>query len=124
MKTKCLLIPALALCLASCSSRPKVDWNAIDWNGRVGHYTYDQAQTELGKPVGVSESNEGRAAEWTIKRSPQMSFGMGVGASSYGSSSATGVGVGTSVSPKPRGEYMRLQFGPDGVLKGWERVRY
>src|SRR5262245_5202267 len=124
MKTKLLLTLTLALSLPACSSRPKVDWNAIDWNSRVGHYTYDQAQTELGKPAGVSESNLGRSAEWTIKRSPQMSFGVGVGASSYGSSSATGGGVGTTVTPKPRGEYMRLQFGPDGVLQRWERVRY
>ena len=111
MKTNILLCLALSLLLPSCSSRPKVDWNAVDWNGRIGHYTYDQALTELGKPSGVSESSEGRAAEWTIKRSSRMSLGLGMG-------------VGTTVSPKPRGEFMRLQFGPDAILKRWERVRY
>lgn len=124
MRTKILLSVVLLLALPACSSRPKVNWNAINWNERVGHYTYDQALTELGKPAGVIESNEGRVAEWTIKRSAQMSFGVGVGAGSYGGNTAAGGGVGTSVSPRPRGEYMRLQFGADGVLKRWERIKY
>lgn len=96
----------------------------IHWDERIGTYTYDQALTELGKPSVLSDSNEGRMAEWVLRRSPQMSFGFGVGAGSYGSHSSTGVGVGSSVTPPPSGEYLQLRFDPDGKLKSWNRVKY
>jgi hypothetical protein len=117
-----LMAGLMALLLSSCATRPKVDPN-IDWNSRVGSYTYDQAIAELGKPDAVAESNEGRVVDWVLKRSPNMSFGFGVGHSVFGPRVGTGVGVGTSVTPPPHGEYLRLVFDPQNKLKAWSRSR-
>src|SRR5687768_17367367 len=70
-----LLIAAL---FTACAHRPKIDPN-INWNERIGSYTYEQAITELGKPDMIAESSEGRTVDWILKRSPNMSFGLGVG---------------------------------------------
>ena len=110
-------------CSSTSSKARKADKN-INWDERIGTYTYDQALTELGKPSVLTESNEGRTAEWVLRRSPQMSFGFGVGSGSYGSHSGVGVGVGSSVTPPPSGEYLQLRFDPAGKLQGWSRVKY
>ena len=112
-----------AALLGGCASHPKVD-ASIDWNSRIGAYTYDAAVTDLGKPDVLAETREGRSAEWILKRSPRLSFGFGLGQGVYGSQSAVGVGVGTSVSPPPHGEYLRLKFGLDNKLTEWSKVKY
>src|SRR4051794_35021778 len=89
--------------IAGCATHPKVD-PSIDWNSRIGNYTYDQALAEIGKPDVVAETNEGRIVDWILKQSPNMSFGFGVGSSGYGSYGGAGVGMGTSISPPPHGE--------------------
>jgi hypothetical protein len=121
-----LLVAALGCFLTACASSKsgKVDPKNIDWNSRIGSYTYEQAVAELGRPSVQGESAEGKRAEWILKRSPRMSFGFGMGTGSYGRHTGVGVGVGTGVSPPPHGEYLRLQFDPEGKLKGWEKVRY
>ena len=120
--TFCFVLALLWLS-AGCASRPKVD-PSINWNTRIGSYTFDQAVAEFGKPDIVGESSGGKFAEWVIKRSPGMSFGFGVGGGGFGSHSGVGVGVGSSVTPPPSGEYLRLQFDADGKLKEWSRVKY
>src|SRR5258705_5706182 len=110
-----LRIPGSILLLAffcqACATGPKVD-PAIDWNSRIGSYTYEEAVNEIGKPDAVADSNEGRVADWILKRSPNVSFGFGVGTGVAGPHVGTGVGVGTTVSPPPHGEYLRLIFDP------------
>ena len=118
-----MLSAVLTLMNFGCASHPKIDPN-INWNDRIGNYTFDQALAELGKPAVVAESSEGRYADWVIKRSPNMSFGFGVGGGSYGSHVGTGVGVGTSVSPPPHGEYLHLAFDAQGNLRAWSRVKH
>jgi len=118
-----MLSAVLTLMNFGCASHPKIDPN-INWNDRIGNYTFDQALAELGKPAVVAESSEGRYADWVIKRSPNMSFGFGVGGGTYGSHVGTGVGVGTSVSPPPHGEYLHLAFDPQGTLRSWSRVKH
>jgi hypothetical protein len=113
----------LAAFFTACAHRPKVDPN-INWNERIGSYTYEQAVAELGKPDVLAESSEGRTADWILKRSPNMSFGFGVGGGTFGSHVGTGVGVGTSVSPPPHGEYLHLVFDAEGRLKAWSRVKH
>ena len=124
MKTLCLLTLFLVCTMAGCASKPKANVKNIDWGTRIGSYTYEQALQELGKPDVISESSEGRTAEWVLRRSPNISFGFGVGTGSYGSHSGAGVGVGTAVSPPPSGEYLRLRFGKDGKLAEWTKVKY
>ena len=107
---------------SGCATRPKVD-PTIDWNSRVGSYTYDQALAEIGKPDAVTETGEGRVVDWILKQSPSMSFGFGVGNAIVGPHMGTGVGVGTSVTPPPHGEYLRLIFDPQAKLKAWSHTK-
>ncbi len=122
MQKSRIILMLLSLALAGCASRPKLDPNT-DWNSRIGSYTYDQAVAELGKPDAISESNEGKTADWILKRGSQFSFGYGVGQGIYGAHSAAGVGVGTSISPPPHGEYLHLTFDKEGKLTSWSKVK-
>ena len=51
--------------------------------------------TSLGEPQMISESSEGKLAEWVLRQSVPFSIGFGFGGSGYGHHSSTGVGVGT-----------------------------
>ena len=127
MKTTSLLLLAATLALGGCASDPKPakpNPKTINWSERVGTYTYDQALADLGKPVVIGESADGKTAEWSLRRSPRVSFGLGLGGGSYGSHGGVGVGVGSSVSPPPSGENLRLNFDTDGKLKEWTKVSY
>lgn len=116
MKLACASIIVLVFLIGSCASGPKTNVMQIDWGGRIGTYTYDEAVAELGEPNVIGESSDGLIAEWVLRRSPMVSFGFGFG--------APGVGVGTSVSPPPSGEYLHLRFDQNGKLAEWSRVRY
>jgi len=127
MKALSFFLAALCGLAAGCASSSKTekpDPKTVNWSERIGAYTYEQALADLGKPAVVGESNDGRMAEWILRRSPRMSFGFGVGTGSFGSHGGVGVGVGSTVSPPPSGEYLQLKFGPDGQLKEWSKVRY
>jgi hypothetical protein len=108
-----LLLLLVLMLNPGCASTPKVDWNQ-----RVGNFTYDDAVRELGPPVGSTKLSDGSTvAEWFLKAASQMSFGFGVG--SYGGGG--GVGVGHTITAPPKGHYLRLIFGPDGMLQHWEK---
>ena len=86
----------------------------MDWNSRIGNYTYDQAVTELGPPDKMAQLSDGKTvADW-IKHSHGGGMSFGVGTGFYGSHSAVGTGVGTSTGYPDR--VLRLTFGPDGKL--------
>ncbi|MBI2947133.1 MAG: hypothetical protein HYY23_05770 [Verrucomicrobia bacterium] len=103
------------LCVG-CASTPKADWNS-----RIGNYTYDQAVLEMGPPNKSTKLTDGTTvADWFIKPSSGLSFGVGTGF--YGRHSA--VSVGQSIGTSPSGSYWRLTFAPDGKLSQWERVRH
>src|SRR5580765_4390536 len=123
MKILFVIVATLGLITAGCASHSKANAN-VDWNSRIGSYSYEQAIAELGHPDGVVQSNTGTSADWILKRSPQMSFGFGVGSSVGGPHGGTGVGVGTSVTPLPHGEYLHLTFGPDGKLTSWSKIKH
>jgi hypothetical protein len=118
MKTTAPLL-ALGLLLmsllgAGCASKP-----AVDWNSRVGSYTFDQAVTELGPPSSQTTLSDGRkVADWITGYTGSSGFSVGMGG--YGSSGAMGVshGVGTA----PRAKILRLTFAPDGKLAAWTRT--
>jgi len=124
MKLTWLSLIVLTFLAGGCTSGSKTYVKSIDWGGRIGTYTYEEVLVELGQPDVIGESSEGKIAEWVIRRSPGISFGVGLGSGSYGHHSSTGVGVGTSVSPPPSGEYLRLRFDREGKLAEWTRVTY
>src|SRR5262245_52623652 len=109
------IIAVLALFITGCSSTPK-----IDWNSRVGNYTYNQAVMELGPPVNSTKLDDGTVvAEWFLRhrRSGGLSVGVGMGGYSGGA-----VGVSRSIADTPTSDYLRLTFGPDGMLSQWGTV--
>ena len=102
-----VLLP-LALVLFGCSTTKKVDWNS-----RVGSYTYDQAIVELGPPDKQTKINNGKTvAEWVTRSSGGLSVGTGL----YGSH--TGVGVSQSVGSSDH--WLRLTFDTNGLLADWK----
>jgi len=108
----CLL--GFLLLVSGCTTKPKVDWNS-----RMGGFTYDQAVIEMGPPDRLTEISEGRkVADWVTGRtsSPRMSFGIGT----YGSSG--GVGVGTGTGGNPIEKILRLTFDKEGQLLHWENT--
>jgi len=55
-----------------CATTPRVDWDT-----RIGNYTYDQAVSELGKPARQDTKPEGtRVAEWLTQRGSPGTIGM------------------------------------------------
>jgi hypothetical protein len=110
-----MLIAVLGLFFVGCKSTPKVNWDS-----RIGTYTYDQAVAELGPPDKVAKLSDGQTvAEW-IKhnRGGGFSFGLGTGYSS-GSSA---VGVGQSVHSGYRDQILRLVFDKENKLQSWVKV--
>jgi hypothetical protein len=58
----------MALVLAGCAT------TKTDWSSRVGHYTYDQAVTEMGPPERYAKLTDGtRVADWMTWRGGTMS---------------------------------------------------
>jgi hypothetical protein len=112
----CTVAVLLGLLLTGCATRK------VDWNSRVGSYTYDQAVAELGPPDKQAKLSDGKTvAEWYTGRSGGSGLSIGVGSASYGRHSAVGVGVSQSVSTggSPRG--LRLVFDTDGKLTSWSK---
>lgn len=102
-----------AMIVTGCSSTKKVDWNS-----RVGTYTFDDAVTELGPPDKQTTMSDGKkVADWVTRRAGGTSIGFGVG--SYGSHG--GVGVGQTVGSGYRESVTRLVFGTDGKLVSWTK---
>jgi len=100
---------ALAVWLGGCATQ------SVDWAGRVGYYTYEQAVSDLGKPEDEEKLADGaRTAEWLTGRGYTY----------------------TEPDPGPNGpfyptypqtytapdQYLRLTFGSDGKLTAWRRV--
>jgi hypothetical protein len=103
------LLLVTLLFAVGCKSTPKVDWNS-----RVGNYTFDQAVAEMGPPDKSSKLSDGSlVAEWAVGRpSGGVSFGIGTGYSS----GSTGVGVGQTVYSGGAQKFLRLTFSATGQL--------
>ena len=118
-----LVIALAALILTGCAS-------PVDWNARVGVYTYHQAVSDYGRPISVTTLKDGSTmAEWKTRRSAAIAA---PGPNLYGPGSYNG--------PYQRGYYygyygpgwpnystthipakfLRLEFGADGRLKAWK----
>ena len=107
----CLVL--LGLAILGCKSTPKVDWD-----NRVGTYTYDQAVAELGVPDRTAKLSDGKTiAEWIKGSGGGFSFGIGTGISGRHG----GVGVGQAISTGPGDRVFRLVFDPENKLVSWSR---
>jgi len=90
----------------------------VDWNARVGTYTYDQAVNELGPPDKQTQLTDGRTvADWISRypAGPSISVGSGV----YGPPGSV-----TYMQTYPAGYYedvLRLTFSTNHVLQAWKK---
>ncbi len=77
MKTMGCLLMIVALGLAGgCATTPRVDWDS-----RIGNFTYDQAVSQLGQPAHHEVKADGtQSAEWITERGNPGSVGFGMGA--------------------------------------------
>ena len=113
-----LLILQLGFCvlLTGCAS------TKIDWNSRIGGYTYDQAVIELGPPDKYAKLTDGTiVAEWMTRRgysggSVGMAYGYGYRYHGYHYAPYY------LAEPPSPDYFIRLTFGPDGNLQAYKRV--
>src|SRR6266536_1478834 len=94
----------------------------IDWNSRIGIYTYDQAVLELGPPDKSAKLTDGTVvAEWMTRRgysggSAGFMYGYGYPYHGY-------LYPPYYLAEPPSPDYfIRLTFGPDGKLQAYKRV--
>jgi len=107
----CAVIAALFL-VAGCAT------NRIDWNARIGHYTFDQAVTELGPPDKQARLSDGRdVAEWVTRHYLNNTVAVGTGFYGY----PGGVGYVQNVGPSTFETKLRLTFGTNNVLTAWSK---
>ena len=107
----------LLIWLTGCATAPK-----IDWNGRIGTYTYDQAVLELGPPDRWATLTDGKkVVEWLTSRGHTYGFSDFNGFySPYHFYPGPFIHhYSTSRSPD---YYVRLTFSPEGKLQSWTRV--
>jgi hypothetical protein len=102
---------ALALVLvfaAGCAT------NRIDWDSRLGNYTYDQAILELGPPENTATLSDGtRVGDWLMMR------GRSGGGSFFITRGYMMHHIPDSDGPD---RYVRLTFSPEGRLTSYKRV--
>jgi len=112
-----VVVALVGLVVTGCSTTKK-----IDWNSRVGSYTFDQAVADMGPPDKQTKLSDGSTvADWITHRSGGSGLSIGIGGGSYGSSGGAGVGVTQSVGSGGTDRVTRLTFGPDGKLVSWSQ---
>jgi hypothetical protein len=110
------LLLVLGFVFAGCSSsKPK-----IDWNSRVGTYTYDQAVQQMGPPDKSAKLSDGRTVAQWITSHQSNGSGLSVGTGFFGGGAGVGVsqGIGTGSSYD---HVLKLTFTVDGKLESWTK---
>jgi len=112
----CLNVVAVALImlgLMGCATA------RIDWNSRVGSYTYDQAVLDLGPPERSETLSDGtKVAEWMISRGYARGTMTSLGGYHY--YGYPGIHYYTE-QPSPD-HLIRLTFSKEGLLRAWRKV--
>jgi hypothetical protein len=105
MKYPALLLAFLCFTIGCATTK-------IDWNSRVGNYTYDQAVVELGVPDRYATLSDGTiVAEWLRRRGGAYGTFHRFGYSRFET---------YDLNQMPD-SYLRLVFGPDKQLQRWEK---
>lgn len=109
-----VFVIAVAAAASGCAT------HKIDWNARVGSYSFDQAVMELGPPDKSATLTDGtRVAEWLAQRGARGGVQVGFGAGYYHPWHGMGWYLSEPASPD---RMLRLTFGPDSKLREWKRV--
>ena len=107
-----LLTAVLVLVAVGCAT------TKVNWNARIGTYTFDQAVTELGPPDKQAKLTDGQTvAEWVTRHytGSTVSVGSGFG---YGPG---GIGYVQSVGPNTYESSLRLTFNTNNILSQWSK---
>ena len=98
--------------IAGCKTTPTVDWNS-----RVGTYTFDQAVSEMGPPDKQSKLSDGKTVDqWvTLHGSNGSLAGGGFNYNNYG------MGAGQTIPQTYKDHVLELTFGTDGKLVSWAK---
>ena len=107
-----VILALVVVLLAGCATTPP-----IDWNSRVGHYTYNQAVSDFGRPNRQVKLGDGTVeSKWFAQSpaSPRVNSGM----SYYGS---TGFGIGQTPGGGYTDQMLKLTFDTNGVLAAWSK---
>jgi hypothetical protein len=103
---------ALACLLASCAT-----WPNVDWDSRVGTFTYDQAIVELGPPDKHSKFMDGKTVASWVTRHSGGAFSTGAGGYASHSAAAASQSVGDGNAER----VLRLTFDGEGKLAAWSK---
>jgi len=109
-----LLLIATVAVVAGCAT------THVDWNARVGTFTYDQAVTELGPPDKTAKLTDGQTVDEWISRHQSGGVSTGIGTGFFNGSSAMGLGV-SSGTPNYHESRLRLTFTTNNVLSAWSK---
>lgn len=115
-KLLCLLaVGCLVSVFQGCAS------SRVDWAGRIGTYSYDDAIRELGPPDKSAKLSDGSTvADWLTSRGGRTVTSYGRYHYPYG---AYGMGPNVVVVDPPMPDrFLRLTFDPQGKLASWQRA--
>lgn len=111
MNRLAMLVPAMlgVFLLFGCAS------SKINWNSRIGNYTFDQAVLDFGPPERSAKLSDGRTvSEWLLYRG-DYGGGRHFYSSAYGE-------IWSYNDVQMPDRYLRLTFSPEGKLQDWKRV--
>jgi hypothetical protein len=113
------LLGLVVLLAAGCATT-KVDWEAY-----VGHLTFDEAVLQMGPPDKQAKLQDGTViAEWVTRRaSHTMVVGGAFSVYDYYPRGAYLVPPPTYSDFYSPEYFLRLNFGPDGKLQSWKKLR-
>ena len=105
---------AAVLILAGCAT------GRVDWNTRLGSYTFDQAVTELGPPDKQAKLSDGKTVvEWVSRYGGGPSVSVGTGF--YGGYPGSIGMVHTYNQPDYYESKLLLTFATNSVLEKWSK---
>lgn len=92
--------------------------SSVNWDQRIGTYTWDDALAEFGTPTRITELTGGvRAAEWIWPRTQVETVAPPPPTYERGQPSSPTQTYGTTAPDK----ILKLSFTPDGKLMDWKR---
>ncbi len=110
----------------------------VDWNRRIGHYSYNLALTDLGVPERSTTLSDGSiVADWMTQHGTAGDYSPGgyvaqvspegpvrdYGHQGYATQVSMEGPFENATAPTPN-QYLRLTFGPDGQLTSWTRYQH
>lgn len=106
----------MACLLAGCAAGPR-----IDWNRRIGNYTYNQAVQEMGVPEKTTKLRDSAMeVEWLVSSYSPAIIRSG-GDTFVGQPDWVAPDMVTAYPGGPdAGRWLRLVFAPDGALRSWK----